>query len=183
MDSVKEKKSRLKQKNPVRVMNKQQLILTLGITTVLVTAAVLLYRYRQGKGYKRRLHRLFDSPDLPGSGKCMDQELLDKLHRLARITKLPIFAMINSGARSEYWNKRVGGVANSSHKIPLCKAVDIKAPTIAIRNKLVYGAKAVGITRIGVGKTFVHVDTDHQKKQHVAWGYPKGSPPPLNPFI
>ncbi len=126
---------------------------------------------------------VFDSPDIPGSGNCMDASFIRMLQRLERITKLPIFKMINSGARSDYWNRKVGGVPNSSHKIPKCQAADIKAPTIAIRNKIVVAAKLVGFKRIGVGKTFVHLDNDTTKTQYVAWGYPKGTPPPINPFV
>ncbi|WP_205625245.1 hypothetical protein [Aquimarina atlantica] len=33
-----------------------------------------------------------------------------------------------SRARTAYWNTKVGGVSNSSHKIPTCKAVDIHMP-------------------------------------------------------
>ena len=113
----------------------------------------------------------------------MKPELLNGLVKLAEKTGFPVFDWINSGARSAYWNSKVGGVSNSSHKIPICSAVDIKAPTIAIRNKLVVYAKLVGFKRIGVGKTFVHLDTDDTKSQNVAWGYPSGTKPPINPFI
>ncbi|MEM9686624.1 MAG: D-Ala-D-Ala carboxypeptidase family metallohydrolase [Bacteroidota bacterium] len=125
----------------------------------------------------------FDSPDLPGSGRCMDKDFIKKLKKLQRKTRLPIFNWINSGARSAYWNSRVGGVSNSAHKIPVCKAADIKTPTKAIRNSIVKAATEVGFTRIGIGKTFVHLDTDASKKQYVAWGYPAGTTPPINPFV
>ena len=126
---------------------------------------------------------VFDSPDSPGSGRCMDRKFIEMLYQLARITKLPIFKMINSGARTAYWNTQVGGVSNSSHKVPTCKAADIKAPTTAIRNQLVIAAKLVGFKRIGVGRTFVHLDSDTSKKQNVAWGYPSGTKPSINPFV
>ena len=154
--------------------------LGMGITALVVIGVIGMARHK--KKIKIDLSR-FDSPDQKGSGKCMDRELLKKLHQLAKVTRLPIFEMINSGARSSYWNTKVGGVSNSSHKIPICKAVDIKAPTTAIRNKIVLAAKQVGFKRIGVGKTFVHLDTDETKKQYVAWGYPSGRTPPINPFV
>ena len=75
-----------------------------------------------------------------------------------------------------------GGVDNSAHKIPVCKAADIKTPSIAIRNRIIKAAKEVGFTRIGIASTFVHLDNDTSKPQYVAWGYPPGNQPPVNPF-
>ncbi len=125
----------------------------------------------------------FDSPDRPGSGHCMDKELITMLQQLEIQTGYPIFKWINSGARSAFWNSKVGGVSNSSHKMPFCKAVDIKAPSKAIRNRLVLVARNIGFKRIGVGNTFVHLDTDTNKSQYVAWGYPSGNKPEINPFV
>ena len=95
---------------------------------------------------------IFDSPDVPGSGNCIDRKLLSMLKALEAKTGYPIFSWINSGVRSDFHNKMVGGVANSSHKIPVCKAVDIGIPNTFIRNHLVLAAKEVGFKRIGVGK-------------------------------
>ena len=125
----------------------------------------------------------FDSPDTPGSGNCIDKQLLFMLQQLAIKTGYPIFSWINSGVRSKYWNTKVGGVSDSAHKIPKCKAVDIKAPTKSIRNTLVLAAREIGFKRIGVGKTFVHLDIDALKSQNVAWGYPSGNKPEINPFV
>ena len=126
---------------------------------------------------------VFDSPDAQGSGNCIDSRLVSKLMDLKQKTGYPIFRWINSGVRTPYWNKKVGGVSNSSHQIPNCRAVDIKASSIAIRNNLVLKAKEVGFKRIGVGKTFVHLDVDTNKSQYVAWGYPSGARAPINPFV
>jgi hypothetical protein len=41
----------------------------------------------------------------------------------------------------------------------------------------------VGFKRIGVGRTFVHLDVDASKSQNVAWGYPKGAKAAVNPFV
>lgn len=157
----------------------KNILVGISAASIIILGAVIVF-----KKYKKSKVDLskFDSPDIKGSGKCMDRDLIKKLQKLAKTTELPIFDMINSGARSVYWNKKVGGVSNSSHKIPTCKAVDIKAPTIAIRNKLVIAAKKVGFKRIGVANTFVHLDTDTTKTQYVAWGYPSGTKPPINPF-
>lgn len=124
----------------------------------------------------------FDSPDIPGSGACMDKTFLNMLRQIEKKTGYPIFEWINSGARSPYWNTKVGGVINSAHKIPTCKAADIRTENSVVRDRIISAAKAAGIKRIGIGKTFVHLDNDTSKKQNVAWGYPAGSPPPYNPF-
>jgi hypothetical protein len=105
------------------------------------------------------------------------------LQQLETRTSYPIFSWINSGARSPSHNSRVGGVSNSSHKIPTCKAVDIKAYSKSIRNHLVSAARDVGFKRIGIGKTFVHLDIDDLKSQYVAWGYPSGATAEVNPFV
>jgi hypothetical protein len=150
-----------------------------GLALVAVVGTVVLIRRRS----KNKVDlSVFDSPDIPGSGKCMNKDFIKKLQKIEEITKLPIFDWINSGARSPRHNKRVGGVRSSAHQIPTCKAADIKTRTTAIRNKIVRAAKEVGFKRIGVGKTFVHLDNDSSKPQYVAWGYPKGSRPPINPF-
>lgn len=154
----------------------------LGAASIVIIGAIAIARLKSKPKPKVDLTK-FDSPDNPGSGRCMDKEFIKMLQKLAKVTKLPIFDMINSGARSPYWNSKVGGVSNSSHKIPTCKAADIKAPTKSIRNKIVVAAKLVGFKRIGVGNTFVHLDNDSSKKQYVAWGYPSGTKPPINPFV
>ena len=150
-----------------------------GIAIIAVVGTVLIVRDR----VKGRVDLTkFDSPDIPGSGKCMDKEFIVMLKKVQRKTKLPIFDWINSGARSAYWNSKVGGVDSSAHQIPVCKAADIKTPTKAIRDKIVKAARETGFKRIGIGSTFVHLDNDETKPQYVAWGYPLGSKPPINPF-
>ena len=161
--------------------NKTHMVLGIGSgLAVLIIVAIITHKRKRPPKLDLSV---FDSPDRPGSGRCMDPTFIRLLQRLEKVTRLPIFKMINSGARSDYWNSKVGGVANSSHKMPKCQAADIKAPTLTIRNKIVVAAKLVGFKRIGVGNTFVHLDNDTTKTQYVAWGYPKGTPPPINPFV
>ena len=158
----------------------------LGTLSVVLVGAFLVYRTNR----KRKSNLLtqpidfsvFDSPDIAGSGRCMDRQLLFMLKQLEAKAGYPIFSNINSGARSPSHNRNVGGVSNSSHKIPTCKAVDIGVPNKYIRNLLVRSARDVGFKRIGVGRTFVHLDVDGAKSQYVAWGYPAGVPAEVNPF-
>lgn len=160
----------------------------LGTMVLLLGSALLLRKTlfrinKKEKLIKKIDFKVFDSPDQVGSGKCIDPELVQKLRLIESVTGYPIFQWINSGVRTPNWNGKVGGVANSSHKIPNCKAVDIKASSLSVRNQLVLAAKKVGFKRIGVGKTFVHLDVDSTKSQYVAWGYPSGTRPEINPFV
>ena len=125
---------------------------------------------------------VFDSPDMPGSGRCMNGELIAMLQNLQHKSGYPVFKNISSGARSPAHNSRVGGVRNSSHLTPTCRAVDIRVPTAAVRDRLVRIAVSLGFRRIGIGRTFIHLDNDPSKSQRVVWGYPAGSPAPFNPF-
>ena len=162
----------------------------LGTLSLVLIGATLLFKHKailrsSKKAYADTAidYSIFDSPDQPGTGRCIDRGLVHQLQQLEAVTGYPIFKWINSGGRTKVHNRRVGGVANSSHVIPICKAVDIKASSIIIRNTLVYAAKQVGFKRIGVGRTFVHFDVDTSKRQYVAWGYPKGAKAAVNPFV
>lgn len=168
----------------------QHIYFGLGTLSVLLLGAFIVYKTKASKKKPIQIisHQpvdlsVFDSPDMPGSGNCMDPQLIFMLQQLEAKTGYPIFSWINSGARSPFHNKKVGGVSNSSHKIPTCKAVDIKTSTKFIRNHLVSVARDIGFKRIGVGRTFVHLDIDNLKSQYVAWGYPSGSKPEINPFV
>jgi hypothetical protein len=172
--------------------NNQHIYVGLGTLSVLLIGAFVIYRKSKVKSVKNQIVQInqsqidlsaFDSPDISGSGNCMDRQLIFMLQQLEARTGYPIFSWINSGARSPSHNRKVGGVSNSSHKMPTCKAADIKAYSTSIRNNLVQAARAVGFKRIGVGKTFVHLDTDDLKSQYVAWGYPSGTPAEINPFV
>ena len=163
----------------------------LGTMALLLGGAFLAYKFSkpsstsgvyQRKGIAVDLS-VFDSPDAPGSGNCMDRRLIAMLYNLSVKTGYPIFSWINSGARSEAQNRKVGGVRNSSHKVPNCKAVDIEASSKRIRNNLVMAARDVGFKRIGVGNTFIHLDVDEGKSQYVACGYPSRTAAAINPFV
>jgi len=122
--------------------------------------------------------RLFDSPDLPGSGKRMNKAFLKKLRKVEKLAGFTF--KYNSAYRTPEHNRSVGGVEDSAHVFG--KAVDIQAPNRELRDKVVWAAKKVGFKRIGIGLNMVHLDDDHTKPQYVAWGYPIGTDPPYNPF-
>ena len=50
-------------------------------------------------------------------------------------------------------------------------AVDIQCNNSESRYKIIQSLMNVGITRIGIGKNFVHCDTDNTKIQNVIWNY------------
>ena len=43
-------------------------------------------------------------------------------------------------------------------------------------------ATKAGFKRIGIATTFVHLDNYLSKPLYVAWGYPKGTKAPYDPF-
>jgi zinc D-Ala-D-Ala carboxypeptidase len=110
----------------------------------------------------------FESPDEQGySGKKMNFDFLEQLDKARGIAGIPF--RITSGYRSEKWNLKVGGRWGSSHKKGL--AVDIHIVGSRERCLIIKSLLEVGITRIGISKTFIHCDVDKQKDQDVMWLY------------
>ena len=109
----------------------------------------------------------FDQPGLPGSGaKYMNTDFIKKLDKVREIVGFPL--VITSGYRGPEYNEKVGGVSNSSHIKGL--AADISAITDDMRYEIAQAAISVGITRIGWGQSFIHLDVDDAKSQNVVWG-------------
>lgn len=109
----------------------------------------------------------FDSPDIQGSGQMMSDTLIEMLDQVREEYGKPI--IITSGYRTEKHNSSLGGaVKNSSHLKGL--AVDI-----AIQNsKQRYELLPILIkyfNRVGIAKSFIHVDIDESKSQNVYWVY------------
>ena len=76
---------------------------------------------------------------------------------------------ITSGCRCKAHNKKVGGSETSSHLKGL--AVDIACERSRTRHYIIATAIRLGFTRIGIGKTFIHLDLDQQKSAEVIWLY------------
>ena len=108
------------------------------------------------KSYKYFKLSEFDSPDLPNSGVNMDFDFLDKVDKIRGLCGFPF--KINSGYRTKLHNEVVGGEYNSAHLRGL--ACDIKCTTSYERFEIVSNALKCGIKRIGIYKTFVHLDDD-----------------------
>ena len=102
----------------------------------------------------------FDSLDEPGSGVNMDDDFLRMIDEARGIAGIPF--KINSGFRTVARNKSVGGTLNSSHLKGM--AADIHCADSASRLKIVNAAFFVGFTRIGISKTFIHIDINASNK-------------------
>jgi len=109
----------------------------------------------------------FDSPDMPGSGSNMDPTLLDLLDQLREHFGKPI--RISSGYRSQSHNKKVGGVDGSSHLYGY--AVDIICSASRDRHRILQLAMDLGINRIGIANSFIHLDNDPKKPENCVWTY------------
>ena len=97
----------------------------------------------------------------------IDRDFVGKLQEARDIAGTPF--QINSGWRCQNRNRVVGGVANSSHLTG--HAADIQANTSQKRFAVVNALARAGFGRIGIAKSYVHVDDDVTKTQHVMWLY------------
>ena len=97
----------------------------------------------------------------------MQPEFIQQLQ--ATRTILGLTMKITSARRCLTHNAAVGGVDSSAHVDGW--AADIKATTSAYREKLVVAALRAGFNRIGIAKTFVHLDCDPTKSPNVMWVY------------
>jgi len=114
----------------------------------------------------------FDSPDEVGSGKRMDGDFLRMLDDAREIAGIAF--RVTSGMRTRKYNeqlRRRGYQASKDSSHMKGCAADIAAVNSEARLRIVGAMLAAGFTRIGIGKTFVHCDTDHDKRDAVMWVY------------
>ena len=97
----------------------------------------------------------------------MDFDFVDILITARAYADVPF--IITSGWRCKKHNKTVGGKPDSAHTIG--KAVDLAAVDSRQRFWIIYGLINAGFTIIGIGKDFIHADTDNQKDKEVVWLY------------
>lgn len=97
----------------------------------------------------------------------MDPAFLAKLDQLREKADIPL--VLNSAYRSPAWEIRQGRTGTGAHTLGL--AVDIRCNTSQNRYKIVRAAIECGITRIGIGKTYVHLDASRDHAQEVIWHY------------
>ena len=91
----------------------------------------------------------------------------DKLNKARELAGIPF--VLNSAFRCMEHNKDVGGSCTSSHLVGC--AVDIRCTDSRSRWLIVQALIAVGFNRIGIAKTFIHVDDDMTKEPNLIWEY------------
>jgi len=114
----------------------------------------------------------FDSPDVDGSGQMMDSEFLQMLDAAREIYGKPM--VITSGFRTEAHNQHLKSQGYSaSDKSSHLKGVaaDIACTTSADRWDMIDSLIKAGFNRIGIAKTFIHVDSDSKKPPFLIWTY------------
>lgn len=110
----------------------------------------------------------FDSPDAPGSGYRMNVQFLEMLDKARDIAGIPF--VITSGFRTLAYNAKIGGVEGSAHTHG--RAADIAATADKDKARIIWACAKAGFQRIGIGKTFIHVDSDDFTKPSPAfWDY------------
>lgn len=78
---------------------------------------------------------------------------------------------VNSGYRDPEHNKEVGGVEGSEHTDDPARGADVLCKRSVTRFKMVKALVELGVRRIGIGNTFVHVGMADNKPQDVCWTY------------
>lgn len=132
-----------------------------------VRSNIFVYHYLFSKMIKLKYFELseFDSPDQENSGVNMDHTFLRMLDKAREIAGISF--KINSGYRSETHNLKVGGVPRSetnrgsSHLYGF--AADISCTNSNHREIIVRSLIQAGFSRLGVAKSFIHVDNDPNK--------------------
>ncbi len=103
-----------------------------------------------------------------GCGRVkIESEIVLVLQRLRDYLRKPV--IITSAYRCPSYNKEIGGVSSSAHVFGL--AVDIACTNSEDRYYIVKFLITQTITRIGIGKDFVHFDLDEEKPSPRIWHY------------
>lgn len=97
----------------------------------------------------------------------MDARFLDILDKVREEAGIPLVLL--SAFRTIEYEKKHGRKGTSAHTLGL--AVDILCNSSQNRYKIVRAALACGITRIGIGKNYVHLDISEIHAQEVIWHY------------
>ena len=97
----------------------------------------------------------------------MNQKFMNTLDAIRAQAGIPL--KLSCAYRSVAWDKAKGRDGKSAH----CKgmAADIVCNASNTRSKIIRAALALGVRRIGIGKNFIHIDTDASKAQDVIWHY------------
>ena len=119
---------------------------------------------------KRRIKYFEPSEFVCDGVECFDKmsdNLLLSLEAARQIAGIPFH--INSSYRDKDTNERVGGEPNSAHTRG--NAVDIACGNSSDRFIILEACMAVPFTRVGIAKTFIHIDVDEDLPDNVIWTY------------
>lgn len=100
--------------------------------------------------------------------KGLKPELVEKLDIMREYCGFPF--KINSGLRTKEENDKLKDSASNSGHLRGFEA-DIACTDSAKRDKILEASFKFGITRRGVGKTFIHLGVDPSLPQNVTWHY------------
>ena len=106
----------------------------------------------------------------PCCGKCdMSSELLEILDQIRNSLGRPV--IITSGYRCSKHNATLdNSVSDSAHTSGL--AVDISCRSSRDKYEILQEAMIRGsVTRVGIGRSFIHIDVDSSKPQRLVWTY------------
>jgi len=111
----------------------------------------------------------FTSEELQCKCGCGDDKIdmvaLQMLERARMYAQMPFH--INSGKRCIKHNAEVGGKEDSAHLDGY--AFDVKCDNSSDKFIMIRCFLRAGFVRLGIYKTFIHVDADPTKPQEVAW--------------
>lgn len=96
-----------------------------------------------------------------------DGNSLARLDRAREVAGIPF--VLSSAYRSVEYEKAKGRSGKGAHTEG--KAFDIVCRDSRSRWRIVFGALAVGFKRIGIGKTFVHLDDSEKLDSPLIWLY------------
>jgi uncharacterized protein YcbK (DUF882 family) len=97
----------------------------------------------------------------------MKQSTMNRLDTMRQLAGIPL--IINSAYRPQAWEKAKRRSGTGSHT--LGQAVDIRCTSETNRWRIIEAAIKVGFTRIGIAKTYIHVDDSQKHTQGVVWLY------------
>jgi len=104
-----------------------------------------------------------------GCGMDVEEFVLRKFDLVRDYVGFPIH--INSGARCDEYNAKIGGVKNSAHTRGT--AMDVRFDNEFQKDKILWALGKVGCVRIGVNyeKKFIHGDFDLKLPSPAFWIY------------